>query len=287
MLKTSGFSTIVALVLVVAVVAATAGAYVFISGQKATASPPYVPSSENNQPTQENIVDNTGNNASVSEEMANIALSSGTKIIDQTGDWISTGDQGDNPSFYPIDFVDIKEVDVGVDENYLYVKATFNGQWPESDNDWPSINGDQITWTEFSAMIDADNNSQTGCLSDGGTEIALEFSMRMNDTTGNPPGAHHGYKTDPSGIEFPEENRYLGDYDLSDNKMIGGPGYNYVTGVYPLENLKLTVGQGITLKMKAESMSERYNHAAFDDMNFLNGPSIVITLGENKTINYG
>jgi hypothetical protein len=136
-------------------------------------------------------------------------------------------------------------------------------------------------------MIDTDNNPRTGCLSDGGTEIDLELGTRINFPYGKPPGTWNGYKTEPSGIENPEEKRYLNDYIVND-EMIGGPGYDYVLNVYPLKDLKLTVGQIVSLKIKAEAMSKKYHHASFDDMNFLNGPTeskLVIKLGENKTIN--
>ena len=228
-------------------------------------------------------------NKLINETAASVAFASGTKIIDKTGDWVSTGDQGDNPSFYPLNITDVKEVDIGIDANYLYLKVIFNGLWPKTDNNWPIINDDQLTSTNFNVGIDVDNNQQTGCLSDSGTEIMIGFGTRMNMTGGNPPGTWNGYKTSPSGIEFPEEKRYLNDYYFNE-AMIGGPGYNYVMNAYPLRILNLSSGQEITLHMWAEAMSKKYHHAAFDNVNIGNQNTtdllgyVKIKLGENMTI---
>lgn len=109
-------------------------------------------------------------------ETAQAAISAGTKIIDQTGDWTYTGNPEDNSSPYPIDFIDIKEVDIGIDENNLYVMGIFNGVWPESAGNWPIYNGDQVSSTSFSVAVDSDNNSETGCQADGGTEMTFEVT---------------------------------------------------------------------------------------------------------------
>lgn len=216
------------------------------------------------------------------------AFSTGTKIIDKKGDWFSTGNPQDNPSFYPIGFVDIKEIDIGIDENSLYVRGIFNSKWPENDGDWPSFNGDQVLDDSFSVAIDSDNNPKTGCRADGGTEMSLDIGGRMNMKEGNPPGTYNQYKTHPTGIEDPEEKRYK-DFNIFNERIIGGPGYDYFINIYPLSELSLTKGQVVSLKIKAEASSKKYHHAAVDDMNWFNGPTeskLVITLGENKTINF-
>jgi len=78
------------------------------------------------------------------QETAEKALAEGTTLRDLTGDWLSTGHDGDNPSSYPIGFADLREVTIGIDDKYLYIKATFGAIWPKTDADWPILAGDQV-----------------------------------------------------------------------------------------------------------------------------------------------
>ncbi len=105
------------------------------------------------------------------QETAEKALAEGTALEDLTQDWLSTGHEGDNPSSYPIGFADLREVTFGIDDKYLYIKATFGAPWPKTDADWPILAGDQVTGVSFDALVDIDNDRTTGCLSDNGAEI--------------------------------------------------------------------------------------------------------------------
>jgi hypothetical protein len=221
-------------------------------------------------------------------ESARVALASGTKIVDWPQDWVPTGNADDNPSYYSLAFADLKEVDIGMDRNYLYVKSIYYGPWPGSDGEWPVIDGNRITAIAFNVGIDADGNAQTGVIDDGGTEIQVNCGAKYNMTYGDPRGTFNGYRTNPSGIETPEEKRYLNNY-YADAIMLGGPGHDYVVGAYPLKDLALRAGQTVTIMAWLEANSEKYHHADFDplDTSHIATPEwqrIPITLGENRTI---
>ncbi|MFA6027661.1 MAG: hypothetical protein WC752_01935 [Patescibacteria group bacterium] len=216
-------------------------------------------------------------------ENAKEALSTGTILVNKTGDWDYTGNPEDNSFPYPIDFIDIKDIYLGIDEDNLYVLTVFDGIWPENNSDWPSFDGDHVTSYSFSIAIDSDNNPDTGCLSDGGVEMTLDIGATKNVET----GTYNHYRTNPTGIEFPEEDRYENFY-FFDGKIIGGPGYDYFINIYPLSNLNLTKGQAVSLKIKSEAESKAYSHASADDINWYDGPgvnNIFVTLGKNETIN--
>ena len=219
----------------------------------------------------------------LTQEIAEQVLATGTKIIDTTNDWTSTGNSWDNPSFYPLDFVDLKEVDIGLDNNFLYVKVVFDGILPSKEN-WPVVNGDNVIMSGYTLNIDMDNNKNTGCICDGGVELKLGAVIKkeLGLVVAN------NYDTDPSGLNDPEEARYLGHYN--DAVWFAGPGYDYVINVYPLINLNISKGMDVTVIIWTEAMSESYHHTSFDIIGDKIQDSYVMTLpikiklGENRTI---
>ena len=222
----------------------------------------------------------------VTLESAEKVLAEGTKIIDATNDWISTKNPADNPSYYPINFADLKEIDIGIDDKYLYVKGIYNGVWPNKTEEWPSVEGNNIIGVNYGFNINTDNNRGTGSPADGGAEIFAGVGLKKEATH----LVYCNYKKDPTGIEDPEEKRFL--TTSNNNLWFAGPGYDYVISVYPLKNLSLTKGQKVTINIWAEANSEKYEHASFD---ILGTPvksqgyspleaDIPIVLGENKII---
>jgi hypothetical protein len=217
-------------------------------------------------------------------ELALTALSNGTKIIDKLDDFLITGHEENNPGIYPIGFADLKEVDIGLDSTYLYIRYWFNGTWPDNDSNWPKINGDEVHDIACNTFIDTDNNPSTGLIADGTEEL---FTLGYKTNT----DYHfvHGYSCGPTGIDFPEELRYRVNENIG-TFMIAGLGYNYVIGAFPLLNLSLSAGQNITLITTIETVSYFYVHSTFDILSFDDNPSfelgdrVEIILGENKTI---
>jgi len=231
---------------------------------------------------------NPTNPGGPTEEDTLSALSNGTKIHDIVGDFVVMNNGNNNPGAYEFSFADLKEVDVGVDSKYLYIRYWFNGTWPRNDSDWPNINGDQLEDIICNTLFDTDNNPSTGVMSDGGTEVATSMGCRRNNSYGFDPPYFYGCKEGPTGIEFPEEERYQNVYN-NDSFRFGGVGYDYVIGAYPLSEVKLSAGQTVTMLTECETTSSLYHDATFDILSLDNTTTfeygrVQITLGENRTI---
>lgn len=188
-------------------------------------------------------------------------LQHSTVIVDADQDWILHKPEIDNPILYPVDFGDIHSMKVGVDERYLYIKLEVNGTVPGKGLSFPVFNGDHLMSFGTNLGFDIDNNSMTGCLSDGGTEIMTGYGIKYEN--GNIHTNWLSYMTDPTGTETPEDARYKNRIFDQENQY-GGEGQNYFILTFPLSVLHLTRGQEITLDAWVEVSSQRYDHASFD-----------------------
>jgi len=187
-------------------------------------------------------------------------LSHSTEIVDPSGDWISTGHEGDNPGIYPVDHVDINDLKIGLDNQYLYIKLTMNGTFPEAVSDFPAFEGDTLNGFGFNMGLDNDNNDRTGCISDGGTNSIIGWGFHSENGR---VSIYSQYFTGPTGIETPEQARYQNRV-FGVEIQFGGPGHDYFTMAIPLSPLLIAKGQEITINSWAESASNRYMHASFD-----------------------
>jgi hypothetical protein len=187
-------------------------------------------------------------------------LGHSTIIEDPITDRIVTGHEGDNPGIYPADFVDITSLEIGLDDEYLYVKISLYGILPEEVDDFPVFDGDQLHDFALNLAVDTDNDSHTGCISDGGAEALLGFGFHNENGMTN---TSTGYATDPTGIESPETARYHNRV-FPIGIQFGGQGEEHYTMAIPLSALRITGGQSITINTWVESSSDRYHHASYD-----------------------
>lgn len=216
---------------------------------------------------------------------AEAALAKGTILEDGKDDWVTTGYEGDNPSFYKVSWIDIKSVVFGTDEEYFYLKWIFNGKLPSSLPDWSSFNGDQLKSVGFNIYIDTDNEQGVG----GDTRLFGEIAIYGFI---NSPGPEY-----PFGISFltnpvskpyiPEDEAYENSYDAI--YKWGGPGFDYVAVAAPLNILNIKKDQTVTVNIWAEAESEQYHHATFDTINLTDpneddATKIQIKLGTSEVI---
>jgi hypothetical protein len=187
-------------------------------------------------------------------------LNHSTEIVDPSGDWISTGHEGDNPGIYPVDYVDINNLRIGLDDQYLYIKLTINGTFPEVVSDFPTFEGDPVNSFGFNMGLDNDSNNRTGCISDGGTDSIIGWGFHSENGR---VSIYSQYFTSPTGIETPEQARYQNSV-FGVEIQFGGPGHDHFTMAIPLSPLLIAKGQEITINSWAESASNRYMHASFD-----------------------
>jgi hypothetical protein len=189
----------------------------------------------------------------------------GVTITDAKGDWIWTDDEEDNHSPYPVPWADLLSVTFAIDADYLYFRLTVDGVYPRSVAELPWYGEDQINHLSVNICLDTDNNKNTGCFADGGSEVVIETGMMINPLGEWEPGYDFWYE--PTGIDSPETSRYahMGNMNLV-VAVWGGPGFDYLVIVYPVEQLGLLPGQTIAVNGWDECSSLQYTHqhATFD-----------------------
>jgi hypothetical protein len=189
----------------------------------------------------------------------------GVTITDPAGDWVWPGNPEDNTSPYPVAWADFTSATFAVDTDYLYVRLTVNGVYPRSEAELPHYGQDQVTKYNANICLDTDNDGTTGCISDGGSEVALGADMMTTPTCGWTDVYDFWYG--PTGIEQPETARYA---HINNRKLMvaawGGAGNSYRVMVYPAGPLGIHPGQTIGVIGWNECASVQYagRHATFD-----------------------
>jgi len=225
----------------------------------------------------------------ISEAYIEGILEHSTEIVDASRDWILHKPEIDNPVLYPVDFGDIHNMKIGLDDQYLFIKLTMNGTIPGAGLNFPVFDGDQLLSFGTNLGFDTDNNPRTGSISDGGTEIMTGYGVKFEN--GNIHTNWLSYMTDPTGTETPEDARYRNRI-FGQQSRYGGEGQNYFIMTFLLPPLKLAKGQEITIDAWVEVSSQRYDHASFDtlcpqslvDPTHLLACPIKIKLGEEAVI---
>jgi len=164
-----------------------------------------------------------------------------------------------------VPWADFTSATFAVDANYLYVRVTVDGVFPSTEEALPRYGQDQITKYNMNICLDTDNNKDTGCLSDGGSEVSLGADMMMTPNCGWMDVYDFWYGA--TGIEQPEMARYA--HIFNRNLMVaawGGAGHNYRIIVYPVGQLGIHPGQTIAVIGWDECASVQYAncHATFD-----------------------
>ncbi len=186
---------------------------------------------------------------------AESAFRSGVTIEDEQNDFVMMGTNKEepnenNPSPYRLSYLDIKSLQLGADEKYLYYKVTFQEMIPQSGT---KVGDDQILDPGMKLNLVDDQNQDYAILDLGYSYLPLGLYNI---------GTYYYYG--PTGVVWPEENRFLHqDYD---SKIFGGPGYEYVMGAFPLKKLGLGIKQEVNLTLSIEARSKKYSHAAVDNL---------------------
>lgn len=159
-----------------------------------------------------------------------------------------------NPNAYKVDFIDVKSMNVGADQNYLYFKINFYGTIPKKAD---QNNGDPIMNTGNKVEI----------MDQGGADRAIAVAGFGWTTSFLPPVIDTSCMYGATGIEWPEGARFL--HQDKSGKVYGGAGYDYIMGMFPLDKLELKYGEMAYLSLSAETSSKNYGHASID---VLQGP---------------
>lgn len=214
---------------------------------------------------------------------ANSALESGIKIDDPENDWLkiakgTTQSDGkeDNPNPYPFGWTDLKSLNVGADENYLYIKFNLYDRFPSKSL---SYNGDKMdggslkinyfTFTNSEGKKDWADIITSMSLREQGdgelmpSEIVSMISPKKNDIN----------------------NKTIFTTYSKEGLLAGGASQDYFLIAVPLKQFNLKLGDKVTFDCSIEAGSEKFHHEAIDilfsreDSKF--GDTIEYVLGTN------
>lgn len=193
---------------------------------------------------------------------ANQALSTGIKIDDPENDWVKFPEgsmqpdgRPDNSNPYPLPWTDFKSLNVGADEEYLYVKFEFWGNFPEK----PVIyNGDTIEGGCGKINGFTFTNSE-GKKDSGDLISTINFNVADN---GKIQGVDQVAMISPSGQDEHQETIFK--IFSKDGMMAGGAGADYLLSAYPLSQFNLKLGDEVTFDSSGENGSTIYHHEAVD-----------------------
>jgi hypothetical protein len=232
-------------------------------------------------------------------KQANLAISKGIKIDDPENDFyhpptgsVQADGRPDNPNPYPIPFTDFKSLMVGADEQFLYVKLEYWGEFPKQAYKYESelIHGvgaqvENLTFTNQSGVKDIAN------LAISIIYIDKKEGQKPEEYQPLPEGRLlNSYYLSPQGVDETMETIYgsSGNTGL----VFGGPGYDYVIAAYPLSLLSIKLGSEVTFNCTVETGSSTFHHESAD---FIldgseyakSGANIKYVLGSNTYENLG
>lgn len=222
-------------------------------------------------------------------EKAEEAFTKGIKIDDPQNDFykfppnsIQPDGRPDNSNSYPLLYTDLKSLSVGADNNYIYFKFEFWGEFPE---DTPEYNNDILTGTgakiEDFTFIGEDGYKDSAELGDGVTYVRY---LENGTFTKGRSSLGQLAMINPIGQDELMETIYK---EKNGKGLIyGGPNYDYIIGAYPLDLFGIDYGDVVTFRCSTETGSQIYHHECIDvlldieDSKF--GSTIEYKLGSNK-----
>jgi hypothetical protein len=223
-------------------------------------------------------------------EAGNLALQDGIKIDDPQNDYFKfplhhfqPDGRPDNDNPYPLNYTDLRSLSIGADQDYLYVKFQFWGEFPEKS---PYYNGDLI-WSVGGKIEDFNFTNSEG--KQDSAELGDSVWFVGNNEKGEispveQPSIGQLSLISPTGKDEKMEMVYK---TWNGSGMIaGGPGYDYLIGAYPLRLFGIKLGDNVTFSASTETGSTVYHHVCIDFIlgkeGYLGGSTIKYKLGDNK-----
>jgi len=152
---------------------------------------------------------------------------------------------------------DLTNVELGADDDYLYVRTTLAGDLPAAP---PEVGGFEVRAISINIAFDLDQNPSTGCPAEGGTEARLTYQLQLVPLTRHSAS----WLAQPTGLSTPVSARYgaVG----SATVLEGGPGLRQVTLRAPLAELGITRGQPLDVLGWVESRSADWPRLSYDEL---------------------
>jgi hypothetical protein len=217
------------------------------------------------------------------------AFAKGIKIDDPQNDFykfppnsIQPDGRLDNPNSYPLPYTDLKSLVVGADNNYIYFKFEFWGQFPE---DTPEYNNDILISTggkiEEFTYTDKDGYKDSAELGD-----SVGYVRYLDNGAFTKAKSTLGQLAMISPVGQDELLETI--YKTKNGKGLinGGPNYDYIIGAYPLNLFGINYGDVVTFKCSTETGSQMFHHECIDLLLSIEGSkfgsTIEYKLGSNQ-----
>jgi hypothetical protein len=191
------------------------------------------------------------------------ALSKGVKIEDAQNDWITTPDtlpegEIDNENPYPLPWTDIRSVSFGADDEYMYFKFQFWGNFPRNpvayEGDLINGGGAQVCQMTFGPGVHDWAQLQTtlSYMDEASTSKVAEMPRLIHEAMISPTG-QRDEQLDDIYEKFTREG-LIG----------GGADTDYLLTAYPMKLFGFKCGDTITFHLVSEFKSQKYHHVAKD-----------------------
>jgi len=229
---------------------------------------------------------------SAMEKRAEDAFAKGITIDDPENDWYRfpegsrQWDKPDNPNPYPLSYTDLKQVKLGADEEYLYVKFVFYGNFPGK---MPSYNGDDLfsTGAKIEQLSYATKEGKTDSAETGSAITYVQFTGAEKTEGHIPlgrPSTGQLAMISPQGTDEKSETIYRTKNGAG--FVSGGSGTDYLMSAFPLAEFGISYGQEINFSVSVESGSNLWHHESVDFLlnrnNSKSGAKIRYALGGNR-----
>lgn len=224
-------------------------------------------------------------------QKAEEALSTGITIEDPQNDWYlpkegtMQWDKPDNSNPYSLGYTDLKSLNIGADEKYLYVKFIFYDVFPEK---MQNYEGDDI-YSTGAKISELNYITKEGKNDSADLDLSIEYVTFEGDRKNishaplEKTQVSHNALISPIGQD--EVGETLFEKRNGEGLVAGGSGTDYILSAFPLEEFNISYGQSISFTSSAETGSAKYHHECIDIIlgveNTKFGETIRYTLGSN------
>ena len=165
---------------------------------------------------------------------------------------------------------DIRDVSLGMDGKYLYMRLDFSGILPHGNVYVPAdgvVEEQTVHGQSFSINLDCDNSDVTGANGEGVKGLDIYFAINM--LYGIETMAYANYDFPPPGDPNYGDVHYHNGH-VEGEVGAGGPGYDFLLLRYDVSGVDpFFFPRGTTVEIGAwsEAESDLYHHFSFDPMN--------------------
>ncbi len=179
-----------------------------------------------------------------------------TMFTDPAGDQQALPPEQEGPPYpgpVPFPAVDVTEIAMGVDGDFLYMRVQFAGPIPTADVHIPADGVVEEQWVRSQGMnvsLNSDGNTATGGAGEGVTGVDVFFAV----------GFRYGTQTLVyANWDFPDGDVHHAVHNAHGELGSGGPGHDFVVARYRVADLGAFFPRGELVDVGSWSEAESYN----------------------------